>query len=372
MTRWAKLSESIHSSRDYAYLCDTDPLAGCLYLMACRAADPFAIISAGDPVLFKGSVCPYVTTATEARVIEVLDLLEKRGHIVRYTDDSGRGLLWLPSWHKHNPVNWTRIGAPEYRLPDCWEMPDLLKKFIKVHRDGYLCRWFREHAPGLLPHGARTAPRKAKKATTKPQTAPRRKAGETGRAKPNKTETDRNRPKRRKKHTDSDSDSDTKAEADTEAERRLGKGGVERAGARDNDSETAKEPFDFENDVDGGLSASVKQELHMRLGGLLRDRFKSSQHWTGGLADRWLSDLGAAVQAGDATLDQLESWLARTNTRPQVALMDDPMRWLRIMYARRAEQQRHGKRGASPHRMGVSDDHPAETRITKRRRPNEP
>lgn len=118
------------------------------------------------------------------------------------------------------------------------------------------------------------------------------------------------------------------------------KGGVERAGARGKDSETAKQAFDFEDEVDGGLSASVKQELHMRLSGLLQQRFKGSRHWTGGLADRWLSDLGATVQAGDATLDELESWLARTDTRPQVALMDDPMRWLRIMYARRAERGR--------------------------------
>lgn len=134
---------------------------------------------------------------------------------------------------------------------------------------------------------------------------------------------------------------------------KAGAGGVKglpaaREGGKDSETASDKQEFDFEDDVPGGLSAPLKQELHTRVGGILRKCFAASDRWGGGLADRWLSDLGAAIQAGNCTVDELEHWLSKADTRPDMAYlhMDGPLRWLGRMFAQRRGRERRPSRGA--------------------------
>lgn len=142
MHSWAKLSSKLAESEQYADAANTDPVAGMLFLMALPQADLYGILP-GDLRLFAGRVCPLLAL-TPKRIGKALDVLHEHGLIVRYEAD-GKQWLWLPGWHRHQDVRWSRIGPPDYPLPPEWTPPEELERACAQDADGErpLTRWFR-------------------------------------------------------------------------------------------------------------------------------------------------------------------------------------------------------------------------------------
>jgi len=126
--RYAKLAHKVGENPDIGDAMDDNPRAVALFLISLARCDVYGILPA-DPRRYKIAVVPGSELKVEA-VADALDEQERRGWIRRYTDSEGTQLLHILKYHEYQDVRWARVGPPERELPDWWQPPEDLMKWL--------------------------------------------------------------------------------------------------------------------------------------------------------------------------------------------------------------------------------------------------
>ena len=141
MPKWAKLHERISASQQIADAYAANRDAPLLFMLMLPHADVYGILP-GDARILRGRVCPLLPL-TPKRIQAALESLHSVGLIVLYRDSEGKQLVWIRKWLDFQDVRWSRVGPPEYELPDDWEPPEELVQFAAKNPDKPLSRWFK-------------------------------------------------------------------------------------------------------------------------------------------------------------------------------------------------------------------------------------
>lgn len=141
MSKFAKLTDTINISEDFADLANADPLAAVVYMMTWTKCWPWAVLP-GKPLEFKAVVCPGIDCNRD-RMRAVLDLLAERGHITIYADADGSPLIHVSKWNKHNVVKWQMVSLPKCPMPEGWQPPAELLAYIRRNPNDTLATWWR-------------------------------------------------------------------------------------------------------------------------------------------------------------------------------------------------------------------------------------
>jgi hypothetical protein len=157
--RYARLTETVNVSEDFADLANEDPLAAVVYAMTWTKCWPWAILP-GKPMEFKATVCPLLDIGRE-RMQAILDALDRRGCIIGYEAPDGTLLRFSCQWHKHNPVKWQMVSLPKYAPPPCWEPPAAFIEWVSQHPQDTMAKWWQRQTVTNGYNGLQTKPAEA-------------------------------------------------------------------------------------------------------------------------------------------------------------------------------------------------------------------
>jgi hypothetical protein len=157
--RYARLTETVNVSEDFADLANEDPLAAVVYAMTWTKCWPWAILP-GKPMEFKATVCPLLDIGRE-RMQAILDALDRRGCIIGYEAPDGTLLRFSCQWHKHNPVKWQMVSLPKYAPPPSWEPPAAFIEWVSQHPQDTMAKWWKRQTVTNGYNGLQTKPAEA-------------------------------------------------------------------------------------------------------------------------------------------------------------------------------------------------------------------
>jgi len=125
--RWAKLSERIGQDGRLAEVAEANPLAALFFTWGLAAADVYGILP-GDPREYRARVAGAMQTPLP-EVADAIAAQVEAGLITAY-QDGDTALLYIHHYHDYQDVRWSRVGPPEYRLPDSWTIPGALLEWL--------------------------------------------------------------------------------------------------------------------------------------------------------------------------------------------------------------------------------------------------
>lgn len=269
-----------------------------LFIALWCQADNYGVL-VDDPREIASFAFPAVMQIDAARVHAWLQQLQETGKLIRY-DVNGQRYIRIATWESHQrPKN---PGDPRWPPPNDDQLED-----ARAKRRLSWERAFSAEPKLPIYDKPESTPRTTQQARTEPlpHSAP------------------------------TDGGGVTKVDVEGEVK---GKG--------EGEVKAPREDFDFEGDGKGttGLPPVLRENIRLRLGGPINDRFRASDLWNGGRALRWYNVLALAVHGEDTTVDELERWLTAKETRPRTSDIRLPEKWLDRCYAQRDREQRRGGR----------------------------